>query len=304
MPQSKVQVSSNLLVQGQLQDSASALEDVFDADVLTYCGPITEPADKLIRRAIEYRRGFKGTPKHKRLIVVLTTNGGYIETAERIANTFRRHYRWVGFVVPDIAMSAGTVLVMSGDEIWMDYFSRLGPIDPQVERRDGRRGFIPAVGYLIQYDRLIKKSQNGTLTSGEAAILIQNFDLGELFNYEQAKELSIQLLKDWLVKYKFRNWTTTQRRGAKVTPAMKRERAELIAEQLSDVGLWNSHARGISMDVLKQRLKLKIENLDREPKTNEALTHYHELLADYMNTIDSSGAIHTQDLFFPLRPRA
>jgi len=34
-------------------------------------------------------------------------------------------------------------------------------------------------------------------------ILIQGFDQGELYYYEQARELSIALLKEWLVKYKF-----------------------------------------------------------------------------------------------------
>src|SRR2546425_1668978 len=112
--------------------------------------------------------------------------------------------------VPNQAMSAGTVLVMSGDEIWMNYFSTLGPIDPQVERRDGREGLIPALGYLAKYRELVEKSRNGTLTSAEAAFFVQNFDAAELFSYEQAKKLSVELLKAWLVKYKFKNWKRTQ----------------------------------------------------------------------------------------------
>ena len=116
-------------------------------------------------------------------------------------------------MVPDYAMSAGTVLVMSGDEIWMDYFSTLGPIDPQLERRDGREGFIPALGYLEKYNDFVEKSRRGTLTSAEAAYFIQNFDAGDLYSYEQAKKLSIDLLKKWLARYKFKNWKRTERRG-------------------------------------------------------------------------------------------
>jgi ClpP class serine protease len=44
----------------------------------------------------------------------------------------RKHYKTVNFVVPDYAMSAGTIFCMSGDKIFMDYASALGPIDPQV----------------------------------------------------------------------------------------------------------------------------------------------------------------------------
>src|SRR5262249_54350232 len=110
-----------------------------------------------IRKAVEHRVKMK--PRNRRIAVILQTGGGYIETAERMANIFRKHYSWVSFIVPNYAMSAGTVLVMSGDEIWMNYFSTLGPIDPQIERRDGREGFIPATGYLEKYKELIEKSK-------------------------------------------------------------------------------------------------------------------------------------------------
>ena len=45
---------------------------------------------------------------------------------------------------------------MAGDAIYMDYFSVLGPIDPQLPKDDK---MIPALGYLEQYKRLIEKSQ-------------------------------------------------------------------------------------------------------------------------------------------------
>ena len=91
---------------------------------------------------------------------------------------------------------------MSGDEIWMDYFSVLGPIDPQVQNKDGR--FVPALGYLDKVNELIEKAKNNTLTNAEFLIL-RDFDLAELRHYEQAKELTITLLKRWLAKYKFKN---------------------------------------------------------------------------------------------------
>ena len=81
-------------------------------------------------------------------------------------------------------MSAGTVLVMSGDAIHMDYYSLLGPIDPQVQR-PGATGLIPALGYLIQYERLIEKGRQGILTTAEAQILIDCFDQAELYSTRQ-----------------------------------------------------------------------------------------------------------------------
>jgi ClpP class serine protease len=95
-------------------------------------------------------------------------------------------------------MSAGTVLVMSGDTIHMDYASTLGPIDPQVRNRAEQ--WVPALGYLEQYDRLVEKSKAGTLTTAELTYLLQNFDPAELYQYEQERELSIALLEEWLVR--------------------------------------------------------------------------------------------------------
>ena len=71
-------------------------------------------------------------------MVILETSGGYVDTARRIAETLRHHYDHVDFIVASHAMSAGTVLAMSGDAIFMDYYSVLGPIDPQIPREDER----------------------------------------------------------------------------------------------------------------------------------------------------------------------
>lgn len=288
--------SANVIVSEQLKKNAAELETAMKAHVVTWWGPIQPPIDQLVKQAVEHR--VKQGPRSKRLALVLQTSGGYIETAERIANTLRHHYSWVAFMVPNFAMSAGTVLAMAGDEIWMTYFSTLGPIDPQIERRDGK-GLMPALGYLAKYDELVEKSKNKTLTSVEAAFFVQNFDAAELFSYEQAKQLSIELLKEWLVKYKFKNWKRTKTHHHKVTPKMRKDRAEEIGKKLSNTDEWFSHSRGISMQVLKRKLKLEIEDIDTAPKVKNAMRNYYDLLENYLGTIGAYGALHTSDLLIP-----
>jgi hypothetical protein len=268
-------LSSNAIIEQEIRRRASRVEALMKATVLTYIGPIVDDAQTMLKIAIE---AIKGRRTH--LVVLLETDGGYIESAERIANTFRHHFRAVDFVVTTFAMSAGTVLVMSGDNIYMDYAATLGPIDPQLPR-PGSGMNVPALGYLEQYDRLIKKSQDGTLAPAELAYLIENFDPGELYQYEQARELSVALLEEWLVKYKFKNWKLTETRGARVTQKMKRDRAADIARKLNDTKRWHSHSRGISMQVLRRDLKLHISDLDDTPDIREAITSYTELLSDY-----------------------
>ncbi|MGH2844057.1 MAG: SDH family Clp fold serine proteinase [Solirubrobacteraceae bacterium] len=209
---------------------------------------------------------------------MLETGGGLVTIAERIAGIFRHHYRRVDFVVPTYAMSAGTVLVMSGDSIHMDYASTLGPIDPQVRARER---YVPALGYLEQYNRFVEKSAKGELTTVEMAYFIQNFDAAELYQYEQERELSIALLEDGLVRYKFKNWKVTETRKIKVTRAMRKERAVEVGRSLNDTKRWHSHSRGIPMEVIRRDLKLLVDDLDDDPKFAQSVHDYFRLLQDY-----------------------
>lgn len=266
---------SNRIIERQLDDRLRKISAATGADVITYIGGILYGAEDSIKEAIE---GIHN--RSSKLFVLLETNGGYIEVAERIAHTFRYHYSGVEFAVPNFAMSAGTVLVMSGDAIHMDYFSILGPIDPQVQRPGGE-GLVPALGYLEQFERLVKKSAKGQLTTAELAYLVQNFDAAELYRYEQERELSIALLEEWLVKYKFRNWKKTQSRKITVTAAMKKMRAKQVAKQLNKTDKWHSHSRGIPMEVLRRDLKLQIDDFGEDADLGPRIREYYRLLKDY-----------------------
>jgi membrane-bound ClpP family serine protease len=177
-------------------------------------------------------------------------------------NIIRHHYSEVNFIIPDYAFSAGTIFCMSGDNIYMDYFSVLGPIDPQVQNKEGN--WVAALGYLDKVNELIEKAKANTLTQAEFVIL-KDFDLAELKGYEQAKELTISLLKKWLVKYKFKTWAKHQTNEAilnqPVTVAEKEGRAEEIADILSNNNEWKSHGRPINIETLESKLRLKIDIL-------------------------------------------
>lgn len=292
LAQTAVEKDANSVIERQLTERLSHIEKIADTDTLVYIGPILPDIVSLIKGAVE-----RIDSKRERLSFILETGGGYIESAERIVVIVRQHYNFVQFVIPDSAMSAGTVLAMSGNAIWMDYASMLGPIDPQVQRRGGEQGLIPALGYLEQYDRLIQKAHSGQLSHAEALYLVQNFDPAELYQYEQARELSISLLKEWLVKYKFSGWKKTRTRGKRVTQAMKTRRAGEVAKRLNDTRRWHSHSRGIPMEVIRRDLKLEIEDLGERPDLKSAVFAHHELLMHYMMVRAHNVAIHTRSSY-------
>lgn len=284
-------MDANKLVEGNLDIHLAEVETQTGGDALAFNGQIVSGIDDFIRNAVENR---KEKSDKEKLSVLLETPGGYITVAQRIADTFRHHYKIVDFIIPNYAMSAGTVLVMSGDSIHMDYYSVLGPIDPQVPSRDGR--WVPALGYLHKYKELIDKSKSKRgLSDAEIAYLLSRFDPADLYSFEQAKDLSTKLLKEWLVKYKFKDWTKTETRQKAVTTAMKDKRAKEIADKLNDTNHWSSHARPISMEVVRKELNLKIEDFGEPSKSalNLAIKCYHQLLRDYMAKTRKMWAVHT-----------
>lgn len=287
--------SANEFIEQQLDTRAEALMQVFGADVLGLSGGLVYGVDDFVRNVIE---SMKQKPQsYNKLVVVLTSIGGYIEVVQRIVDTFRHHYQVVDFVVPNYAYSAGTVLVMSGDAIHMNYYSRLGPIDPQVQTARGTS--VSALGYLAKWDELLDKAVRGELTTVEAQLMIDGFDQAELYKYDQARELSIALLKEWLVKYKFKNWKVTQTRRRKVTKRMRSSRAVAIARKLNNPQTWHSHGYGISMEVLRRDLKLLIDDFDESPEVGTKVKDYHGLLDDYRRKRGDQGVLHTVGQYVP-----
>jgi len=194
----------------------------------------------------------------------------------------RFHYRKVYFVVPDIALSAGTILCMSGDRIFMAYSSSLGPIDPQVHNGTA---WVPALGYLDKVEELLRKASAGTLTQAEFLIL-GNQDLAMLRRFEQARDLTITLLKDWLVRFKFSEWdvhlSDPVRLGQTVTIEEKAARAEEIARLLGDNKVWHSHGRLIGTTTLTTMLRLKIDDYSRDADRRRLIRAYNDLLTEYV----------------------
>ena len=279
------------IVEERLHSMISEIERFFDARAISFVGGFLNGIEDIFRDHIEFLASSKG--RGRRLVVIIETYGGLIEVVERIVNLMRYQFREVDFIVPNYAMSAGTVLVMSGNEIYMDYSSILGPIDPQIGAVNGRQ--VPALGYLEQYKRLIDKANNGMLNTAELAILIEKFDQAEMYRFEQARELSITLLKDWLARYKFKGWKYTSTEKKKVTDGMRKKRAEEIAVMLSDPSVWHSHSRGITMQQLREDVKLKIEDFGSDPEKSGAVRAYCGLLRDYMIRRQQRAVLHRRE---------
>ena len=279
-------------IRNLLHERLAKLEKEFTADCLFYYGEIHSAALQPFRDRIEELK--KSNTPQTRLVIFLNTSGGSAETTEKFVEIIRQKYTEVYFVVPDAAMSAGTMFCMSGDRIYMDYSSSLGPIDPQVW--NGKQ-YVPALGYLDKVEALLAKAAAGTLLNAEFLIL-QNQDLAMLSRYEQARNLTVTLLKKWLVEYKFKNWTTHQttptKLGQPVTNEEKEARAEEVANILGDHRRWHSHGRMISIEQLRRDVKLKIEDYTNIPALQSLIRQYNDLVIDHIARNNYGQFMHTR----------
>lgn len=213
--------------------------------------------------------------------VIIVTPGGRGEQVTRFVDKLRPRFLNVTFIIPDVAMSAGTIFAMSGDEIIMTNNSYIGPIDPQVPNREGR--FVPAQGILSLVQDIQKRGQELVLRGQNPdwtdLQILRNIDPKEIGQAIGASKFSVELVENYLFNYKFKTWTTHSN-GTVVTVEDKRRRANEIANQLCDHSLWKSHGRGITREVAWETCSLKITHserivgLDRAIKRLWALTYW------------------------------
>ncbi len=269
-------ISVDKLAIGTLEHLNDAISNKLDGDCIFIKSGFRPPLDNKFRYVVEHIK--QEGSKRKNLIVIIETNGGSMEIVERLVSIMRKHYKHVSFIIPDYAYSAGTVLALSGDRIYMDDYSVLGPIDPQ-------RGGVPSYGYLEKYRELkeiINKAQNPADVSAERFYLVNNFNPALLFGIEQAIKHGRTMIMEWLPKYKFKHWETTQTNQISVTPKMRKERAEAIATTLGDATKWHSHGRGIGMEDLRgEDIKLLIDDFGADEELNMMIRNYHGLAIDY-----------------------
>lgn len=193
----------------------------------------------------------------KTIDVYLETPGGSGETAEEIARFLHKKFDEVNFVIAGEAKSAGTILALSGDNLYMSETGSLGPIDAQV--RIGR-STVSAYDYKAWIDDKKEEAKRTGRLDAFDAIVVAQISPGEINGVFNSLKFAQDLVAGWLEKYKFKNWTETETRHQQVTPEYRRQRAEEVSENLCNHMNWRSHGRSLKIEDLNS--VLKIERID------------------------------------------
>ena len=194
--------------------------------------------------------------------VYIETPGGNGVTAEEIARFLHNKFSKVNFVISGEAKSAGTILTLSGNEIYMTETGSLGPIDAQIHIG---RSVVSAYDYMEWVkDKKLEATKNGKLNPVDATMIAQ-ITPGELQLVNHSLEFAKDLVKEWLYAYKFSDWKKTATQKLDVTEDMKRQRANEVADEFANHSRWRTHGRSLKISDLED-IGLTVCNLDEQPK--------------------------------------
>jgi len=204
--------------------------------------------------------------------VLLHSPGGVAEAAESIVKLIRSQFRYVRFIVPDIAKSAATMLALSGDEILLDSSGELRPIDPQfhIIRGDGSVVIAPAQAIIDQFDGMEKKIKDDPRSLPVHIPILQMYGPSLYLQAQNAIELSKNLVKEWLATYMFSDRRPSTERG---------RLASAVASYLGNHNKFKSHSKGVRLEDFQKvpALKpLKVADLasDAELHSRVRALHY------------------------------
>lgn len=280
------QFAHNLNIVGELRRSIAEVESTRNKYVLCYVANVVRGG---INNAIDnsddlpFNEMVNSVPQNiKEVDVVLVTPGGLANQVNNFVNALRPRFEKVNFILLNMAMSAGTIFIMSGDEIIMSKQSKFGPIDPQIPNREGR--FVPAQSILLALEDIQKRGEEKIKQHMQPdwsdVQLLRNIDLRDIGMAKSASKYSTDMVKDFLVNYKFRTWEKHSSTGLDVTDDDKKKRADEIASLLCDHSEWKSHGHAINRDVAWNKCRLKIthsesiEGLDRTMRRMWALFYW------------------------------
>lgn len=130
--------------------------------------------------------------KKKGLDLILHTPGGDISATEQIIKYLRSIFNGdIRAIIPQMAMSAGSMIAVSCKSIMMGKQSCLGPFDPQINN-------LPCQSVLKEFDRAVTDVSNNPASLGLWQTIISKLNPTFLTICQQADELSRDLADEIL----------------------------------------------------------------------------------------------------------
>lgn len=182
-----------------------------------------------------FMQAVHGLDRSKGLDLILHTPGGNLAATESLVVYLKRMFgNDIRAFIPQIAMSAGTMIALSTKEVVMGKQSNLGPIDPQY-------GGFSCAGIIEEFEKAVNAVKVNPASAAMWGIIIQKYHPTFIGECDKAIKWAEKMAKDWLADNMLRSLSVQQR---KLT-------VNKIVNALSSHSKTFSHQRHIHMKELQ-----------------------------------------------------
>jgi len=209
-----------------------------------------------------------GLDRTKGLDLILHTPGGETAATESIVDYLRSMFGTnIRAIVPQLALSAGTMVACACKSIVMGKQSSLGPIDPQFKG-------LPAHGIIEEFKQAYEECKNDRTKIPIWQPIIAKYSPTLIGECKKAIAWAEEMVKEWLMS------------GMLAEEADAEAKADRIIKELGDHALTKSHARHLSASRCKQ-IGLKIEMMEDNQELQDAILTVHHA---FIHTLSATAA--------------
>ncbi len=199
--------------------------------------------------------------RDKGLDLILHTPGGDLAATENIVKYLHKMFNGdIRAIIPQISMSAGTIIAMSCREIIMGKQSCLGPIDPQM-------GGVACQAVIEEFKQAVSDIASNPSSAPLWQVIVSKYNPTFLINCQNAIKWSEQMMEEFLTK---------------VNPGIN---LATVKETFLNNNNSFSHSRHITIDKCISA-GLNIANLEDDQRLQDAvlsLHHAYIILFDKFN---------------------
>lgn len=207
-----------------------------------------------------------GLDRQKGLDLILHTPGGNIAATESLVNYLRKIFGPdIRAIIPQIAMSAGTMLACACNEIWMGKQSNIGPFDPQF---DG----IPAHGVIDEFERALAEVKKDPGSTPLWQVVVGQYHPTFLGECKNAIDMASEMVNGWLTSGMFKDDPEATKKAAHIVACLNNHKDT------------KAHARHIHMEEA-EKIGLKVQPLEKDQEFQDlVLTVHHAYMHTLANT--------------------
>lgn len=227
------------------------------------------------------KTGFMSTihrmDRSKGLDLLLHTPGGDIAACESLVEYLRTMFDDIRVIVPQLAMSCGTMIALSANQIVMGKQSSLGPIDPQL-------GGVPAHGIIEEFERARDEIRTDPSCIPLWQPIIGKYNPTLIGVAQKAIDWSKQIVLNWLKTGMFKD----------LEPAERDARADRIVDELGSHALTLAHNRHISIAKARD-LGINVLALEDDQDLQDRVLAVHHATSQTLTETPAFKIIENQD---------